>query len=127
MLTYINALNLVRLGLHHKNQKIVILKNTKTIKILHILLKLNIVHGWSNTVDKKNNAAFLVYFNHKVNKQLFTVLKPTRQLFIKLKNLKKLPQKYALHSIYLTTSKGIISAEEAILKKTGGIFFFLIK
>jgi hypothetical protein len=45
MLSYVNALNLVRLGLHHKTQKILIKKNTKTTKLLHILLNINIVAG----------------------------------------------------------------------------------
>lgn len=127
MLTYINALNLVRLGLHHKTQKIVIEKNSKTQKILILLLNLNIVIGWSNTVNKRGRDAYLIYTNSCLNKQLFTVLKPTKQIYLKLKNLQKLPKKYALHSIYLTTSKGIISINEAIQKKTGGILFFLIK
>jgi ribosomal protein S8 len=126
MLAYINTLNLVRLGLHHKNQIIKIKQTTRSKRLLFILLKLNVVLGWSNILNKHNKYEFVVYCNPNLQKQLITLVKPTKQLFLKLKDLKKLSKKFSIHSIYLNTSKGVISIGEALNKKTGGVLFFRI-
>ena len=127
MLSYINTLNLVRLGLHHKKQTISITITNKNKKLLFIMLRLNILAGWCKTYsdDKKN--IYVLFFNKNLNKQIFTLIKPTKQIFLKLKHLKKITHKFTRNSIYLTTSSGIISINEAIFKKTGGILFFNVK
>jgi len=127
MLNYITTLNLVRLGLHHKNQIIKIKQNKNNKKLLFILLKLNIVLGWSNGLSKNKKLIYIVYCNNNINKQLFTLTKPTKKLYLKLKSLKKLSQKFCYNNVYLSTSRGIISVNHAIAQNTGGLLLFRIR
>jgi ribosomal protein S8 len=127
MLNYINTLNLIRLGLHHKKQTIKIVNNKNNKNLLFILLKLNVVLGWSNGLNKNKKPIYIVFCNKNINKQLFTLVKPTKQLFLKLKNLKQLSKKFAFNNVYLSTSKGLITINEAICKNVGGILFFRIR
>ncbi len=127
MLSYVNTLNLVRLGLHHKKQTITIKITSKNKKLLYILLKINVISGWCEVVTDDKVVKYILFFNKNLNKQVYTLIKPTKQIFLKLKSLRKITHKYARNSIYLTTSSGIISINEAIFKKTGGILFFSIK
>ena len=126
MLTYVNTLNLIRLGLHHKKQTIKIKKNKKSKRLINIFLKLNILFGWHYCLDKNKKLHVVAHCNSKLNKQVITLLKPSKQLYLKLKNLKKLSTKKSIHSTYLNTSKGIITIAEAITNSVGGILFFKI-
>ncbi len=127
MLNYVNTLNLVRLGLHHKNQIIKIKQNKNNKKLLFILLQLNVILGWSSGLNQNKKLIYIVYCNNNINKQLFTLIKPTKQLFLKLKSLKKLSKKFFFNNVFLSTSKGLISINDAIASKVGGVLFFRIR
>jgi len=112
--------------MHHDCKKIKILNNKRSRRILIILLKLNLILGWSNALNKNKFPSFLVHCNFVRKKQLHTFLKPNRQLYVKLKFLDKIVKKYSSTTIYLSTSKGILSAKEAYNLKVGGILLFAL-
>ncbi len=122
MLNYITTLNLVRLGTQHKLKYIKIPKNNKSTKILFILLKYNVISGWSLC---KNKTAwnYLVYCNN-TNLKIHTLIKKSKKLNIKYKYIKILMKNYKSSTIFLSTPKGFLSITEAYKKKTGGFLFF---
>jgi len=124
MLTYITALNLVRLGIKHKLKFIKIPKTKKSTKLLYILLKFNVIYGWSIS---QNNAFvnYLVYCNSNLS-NIHTFIKPRRKLNIKYKHVKIIVARHSSAQIFLSTPKGIISINEAYAKKSGGFLFFRI-
>jgi len=124
MLGYITTLNLVRLGIKHKYKFIKIIKNRKSSKILHILLKFNIIYGWT-ILQKKNFSYYLVYCKPGLT-NIHTFLRPNRKLNIKYKSIKILINRYSTASIFLSTPNGILSINEAYIQKIGGFLFFRV-
>jgi len=124
MLSYVTTLNLVRIGIKHKLKCIKIPKTKKSLSVLIVLLKYNIILGWSVYL-KKNRTIYLVYFN-KTKKNITTFIKPTKKLTIKYKFIKKIYWKFSSNTIFLLTSRGILSINDAFKKKTGGFLFFRI-
>ena len=47
LLAYVNILNLIRLAIMHKYKYIKIQKTVKSVILLNIFLKLNLIYGWS--------------------------------------------------------------------------------
>jgi ribosomal protein S8 len=87
------------------------------------MTRLNIVVGVKK-LQQKRFEAYLVSCNWNANKSIKTLLKPTKQLFITAKSIKKIEKNFSSESIFLTTSDGLISLKEASLKKIGGILLF---
>jgi len=104
-------------------QFIKIKKTKRTTYILGILLKLNVIAGWSELQDS-HVPSYLVYCNGSNHKQILTFLRSTRRLTIKVKFLKKIASKSFASNIYLTTSKGVISLDMAIKYNVGGYLLF---
>lgn len=125
MLYYTSTLNLVRLAIKHKRKNIKIRKTKRSERILNILLKLNIVSGLAFCPHSRFTQ-YLVYCNLSFNKQIHTFLKPSRVLPVKLNALNKIAPRYSTTSIYLTTSKGILSLKEATALKIGGVLLFRV-
>jgi ribosomal protein S8 len=117
MLSYIAIINSVRLCKKHNYLFINVKKTKKNIYLLSILRNLNLIHGWSEIVTRNNLVLCSIYCNHNNTKQIQTFLKPSKQLYIKNKSLKKLSKHFNSASIFLTTSKGVISIKEAVKKK----------
>jgi ribosomal protein S8 len=124
MLPYVNTLNLVRLCIKHKVKYIKIPKTKKTTKLLYILLKFNIIYGWT-MYQNKNWLGYFVYCNTNIT-NIHTFIKPSQKFFIKFKSIKIINARYSNPSIFLSTPKGILSLNEAFIKKTGGFLFFRV-
>lgn len=99
-------------------------KNKKTTKILFILLKLNFVHGWSVMIENNNHTVYAVYCNFNNNKYIQTIIKPSKQITVKHKFLRKLSMQFSSTTTYLNTSCGILTLKEASNKNIGGFLLF---
>jgi ribosomal protein S8 len=99
-------------------------KNKKTTEILFILLKLNLIHGWSVIIGNNGRFVYIVYCNIYNNKHIQTILKPSKQINVKHKFLKKLNMHFSSTSAYLNTSCGILTFKEASNKNIGGFLLF---
>lgn len=125
MLHYITTLNLIRLTIKHKKNSIKILCNKKNKRVLLILIKLNIVFGWTNIICNTEKY-YNVYVNNFFYKKIVTIIKPSKQISIKFNQIKKYKYKINNSSIFLTTSKGIISISDAVDFKCGGVLLFCL-
>jgi len=126
MVSYVDTLNLVRIAIKHRVKFINIPISKGSRRILVILLYLNIIDGIWFSKNKKNHLVYSISCNLASKKQVVTFIKPSKQLFVKYKDIIKLTHKYSSTTIYLSTSHGVISLKEAFIKKTGGILFFRI-
>jgi ribosomal protein S8 len=124
VLSYITALNLVRLGIKQKRKFIKIPKNNRSTALLKILIKSNTIYGWSIT-QTKNKVNYLVYCNHDIT-NIHTFVTINRKLVLKYKNINMIAKRYASATIFLSTSYGIMSITEAYKKKIGGFLIFRI-
>lgn len=95
--------------------KIKLYKND--FKILKIFFKLNIIKN-IKYYDKNN---YIIYLNNKNNyKNIENLYKPSKLLYIKLKDIKKINRKKS-NLFYISTNKGLINNFEAEKKNLGGI------
>ncbi len=85
---------------------------------------MDIVSGWAVGVHK-NHPIYFVYFQN-TKKTIQTLGTPTKKLFVKYKDLKRLNSFYKTPTIFLSTNAGIISITEALKKKIGGFLLFRI-
>lgn len=121
LLNYVRAINLVRLSIKYKYKTIKLQKNKQTTYILNILANINAVFGWVNSADNNN---YLVFTNPNFTKNIHIFIKPSRQLFIKKKHYNAFLSKSTGSSIFISTSNGVITLDEASKKKCGGVLLF---
>lgn len=110
------------MGVKYKYKVVKIKKTTKTIKLIKLLLNLSVISGIAATTSESKY--IYVYPNLHFSKQICVLIKPTRQYFVKHKNITNLTTLFNTKTIYMTTSKGIISVCEATKYRIGGILFF---
>lgn len=120
------TLNLVKMSLNHKNKYIYIKKTTQSTVILKFLAKLGIILGWTQKLNKNNILIYAVYCNLNCNKQIYPFIKTNKMITIKYKKIKYIIKNKSNLSVFLLTSKGILSLNEAFLKNVGGFLLFKI-
>ena len=108
------------MGLKHKNSVIKIKLTKKNIRILNILLKINLILGL--VVQDKSHLN--VYLNLKSSKKLYVFSKPSIIYNVKLKYFVKILKYSSKNSIFLSTSRGILSLTSAYFFNIGGILLF---
>lgn len=120
---FCNIINIIKINILNKKNKIIIKKNKINNRIIKILIKLNII----KYVIKKNEN-IIIYLNFfKKNKSIFklkNMFKKTNVKIIKFKNLIKINKKNNI--LLLSTNKGLLTNYDAIKKKTGGILILHI-
>lgn len=114
-----SCINLIKVTIKNNKKGFIIIKNNKTMSIIKQFLKLNII----KFIVLKDNRIF-VFLNYKEDKLAFknilNMYKPSRKLYINLKNLKYINKKHNWLFI-LSTSKGILNSLEAINLNVGGL------
>ena len=125
MLHYITTLNLIRLTIKHKKTSVKIMQTKKTKRLLIILIKLNIVFGWTDLFIK-NKHYYNVYVNSFFYKKIVTLIKPSKQLVLNHKQIKNYNTSLNNLSIILTTNKGLLNLSESFDKKCGGVLLFCL-
>lgn len=122
---FFNTINLIKNNYNLKKKNIKIKLNLKEKQILKIFLKLNIVK-----LVKKNKSIYNIYFNYINNELIFknikNIYKPSKPLFINLKQILKINKKNNF-IFYISTNKGLINNFEAEKYKTGGILILKVK
>lgn len=118
-----NTLNLIRLALKHNLTYIKVYKTKSSSNILYVLLKQNVILGWHISTNNNNNT-YIVHINRSFCKKIHTFIKPSNHIYIKIVLLKKLSSSIKTSIIYLSTSKGILSLNEAIKSNVGGILLY---
>lgn len=121
--------NHVNIALARKNLKSTIIYTKQAIKLINVLHRIGFLKNY--VVLRKNNSFFIrftifFYKNTTYYHNIRLISTPSRRFFISLKALHKL--KYATRSsVYiLSTSKGLITHDEAILYKIGGLLLCAI-
>lgn len=101
----------------------------QSIQVDYLLVKVLYKHGIIQNFIKQNNSCrstiliFLRYFFNVAAFQFFKILsKPSLVLHLKFRDLNLLHDKK--HTLFLQTSKGILSNFECKVKKIGGIALF---
>ena len=120
-MNYYNLSDLIiRLKLAYKNHliSVKVLKNKLSIKFLNILYKIGIIRGFYILENEKN---ILVYLKYKKKKatifDIKVVSKPSKRVYWNLNLLSKNYRKHSISNFYIiSTSKGLITSNEAILK-----------
>ena len=117
--------NLIKINYYLKKKKLKIKLNKKETKILKIFIQLNIIKLIKN---KKNT--FNIYFQYINNEPIFksiqNMYKPSKLLFINLKQIIKINKKNN-YIFFLSTNKGVINNFEAEKYKIGGTLILKIK
>jgi len=120
---------LTRLRNGQKSGKIAIL-HPKTIlcsKVLDILLDEGFILGYHvSSINPRMFKIYLKYFNNNpVIKQISAVTKPSKRVFISIKDLWKINN--LLGVLVVSTSKGILSDKKCRKLNVGGEVFCVIK
>lgn len=121
--------NHVNITLARKLLKTTIIYTKKTIRLINVLHRIGVLKNY--LVIRKGKSRFIrftifFYKNTTYYHNIRLISTPSKRFFISLKALSKL--KYATkNSIYiLSTSKGVITHDEAIEKKIGGVLLCAI-
>lgn len=125
MLSYVITLNLIRLSLKHRYNHVIVFKTLNTQRLLQLLLTLNIILGWT-LITRGDKSFFKVYLNTKFDKKIVTILKPSKQLSLQLKDICSLNNNFKSGSIVLTTNHGLLTLSEAVTNKCGGTLLFCL-
>ena len=67
---------------------------------------------------------YVVYVNNKFNKSIVTFSTPAKQFYLRAYLLRKIADKHAATTLFLSTSKGIVDIAQASSLRTGGILIF---
>lgn len=112
-------LNNIKSGYHHNRRSSKINISKKDFNIIKIFINLNII----KKIVLIEKEVYLIEYNYVDNKKNFlikNIYKPSNKKIIKLKEIKK--TFYRKNNILiLSTSNGILTTNEAIKKKTGGV------
>lgn len=126
MIQYIKCLNNIKLALKQKKFFTYIEVNKKNKKVLDLLIKYNIIIGFS-LIHSKKNLLYKVYLNISIPfYNLKNLLKISKPKILKLKGMNKLQNKNTQTIYILNTSEGFLNIREAIQKKQGGTLLFRI-
>ena len=116
---FYKCLNGLKLTILYNKKGFIVNNNRNNLELLKVLLKINVIK-----FIKINNKHIYVYINYINNKPIFknitNLFKPSHKLYISLKNLKKISQKYNWIMV-LSTSKGVLNNFEAIEEGVGGV------
>lgn len=112
-------INIIKLNLILKNKIIKIKLYKKDFNIIKIFLKLNIIKNIKLYTNSKNIYILNLNINNNY-KNINNLYKPSKLIFIKLKELIKINRKNS-KIFFLSTTTGIISNFEAEKKKIGGL------
>ena len=116
---FYKLINLIKLNLKYKKKFFFHKINKKEMVILKILIKYNIIKFIQKT--QKNN--FIIFLNYKNNNNVFeltNLYRPSFKQLISIDEINKITKKK--NSIFiLSSSKGILTNIEALIKKVGGI------
>lgn len=124
MLTYIQTFNTIKTHFLTKKRTL-FLKNTKKNKcILHVFLKANLILGFKLSNDE-NIKVFLTALPSPYKLKNFFNL--TRPRYIKIKDINKYKNKNTGSIYILSTSKGLLTLQEAIEYKVGGVLMFKLQ
>lgn len=97
------------------NNKIKLKKTKKIIQILNLLINEGLIRGYEE--KKKHIYVFSKFFKNKsIITQIKIISKPSKQVYIKNKDLYKLNKKL----FFISTVKGIITVSKAKEENLGG-------
>lgn len=117
---YILSDLIIRLKLAYKCHliSIKVLKNKFSIKFLNILYKIGVIRGFYILENEKNILVYLKYKNKRATiYDIKVISKPSKRVYWNLNLLSKNYRKHAISNFYIiSTSKGLITSNEAILK-----------
>jgi ribosomal protein S8 len=111
-------------GLTRKLTVIFVLNTKKTKQILNLLCDNGFIYNYI-VINKKYCKVFLKYKNRFTFSKYKCISKPSWQKYYSLNIIKKLYAKYSFTAI--STNKGLVSLDTAILKKLGGEVWFIIE
>jgi ribosomal protein S8 len=115
----------------HKNLTFKIIFSKKIMLILRFFKKINFISNFFlfKTTNKYYFKIYPFYFkNLKIIKKFYLVSKPSRLFFLSLKAAQLLLKKSGSSIYLLSTTKGILTLNEALKKKTSGFligYFFI--
>lgn len=117
-------LNLININKLKKNLYFFILFTVKNYQFVKTLKKFNVIHDYK--LIKKNSFTYikitLFFYKNKVICHNFKIItRPSKVFTISYQSLTLLSKKTNSSIFLISTSKGILSHKEAILRKTGGI------
>ena len=117
---YILSDLIIRLKLAYKCHliSIKVLKNKFSIKFLNILYKIGIIRGFFILENENKILVYLKYKNKRATiYDIKVISKPSKRVYWNLNLLSKNYRKHAISNFYIiSTSKGLITSNEAILK-----------
>ena len=117
---YILSDLIIRLKLAYKCHliSIKVLKNKFSIKFLNILYKIGVIRGFYILENENNILVYLKYKNKRATiYDIKVISKPSKRVYWNLNLLSKNYRKHAISNFYIiSTSKGLITSNEAILK-----------
>jgi ribosomal protein S8 len=124
-------LNLININKLKKNLHFFIIFTKKNYYFVKILKKFNVIHDYK--LIKKNNFNFIkinlfFYKNKSISSTIKIISKPTKVFLISYESLKLLNKKCGSSIFLISTSKGVMSHNDAIKLKIGGfllLFFSL--
>jgi small subunit ribosomal protein S8 len=91
-------------------------------KIIYLLLSLGFINNFTINIDKKYISVILKYNNEldSAIKKIKIISKPGNKIYINYKNIIKLSLKKTTGIFLLSTSKGIVTSQQAYKLKIGG-------
>jgi ribosomal protein S8 len=129
---YAYTINMVNINAAKKNLTFNILFTRKVIKLLAFFKKSGVICDYKillTTEKRPVIRVFLSYYkNLPLNKNFKLLSRPSRTFYMSLKALRFVAKRVGSAVYIISTDKGLMSHDDAILAKRGGIligFFFI--
>lgn len=123
---YCNLINLIKLAYCMRQDYIYIKFVKKLIPLLDLLIKVNYINNYQILTED----TLIIYLGYKNKKPIWNNLKSyyrqSRYTYINIHRLKKFYYNEFNKLIIITSSKGLITHEEAIKYNTGGKILFVL-
>jgi len=121
-MNYYNLSDLIcRIKVAYKSHlvSIKVLKNKLSIKFLYLIYKIGLIRGFFILEKENNIIVFLKYKNNRPSIYDINIIsKPSKRIYWTLNVLSKNYRRHSISNFYIiSTSKGLITSNEAILYK----------
>ena len=116
-------ISIIKVGYLSKSLNVTSQNSKICTEVLSVLYKLGYIRGYT-IIDKKSIKILLKYHNNKpVIRGINVVSTPGRRFYITCNDLKKRINKSDLGHCIISTSKGFLTDQEAVMYNVGGEVF----
>jgi small subunit ribosomal protein S8 len=115
-----NMVSAIKVGSRSRQLSVVAQNSKLCVGVLNVLYRLGYIRGFS-IKNRKNIVIMLKYVGSKsVLRNINVVSTPGRRVYIKNKTLTKILQRKDSGFLVLSTSSGLLTDEESVMRNIGG-------